>query len=207
VIDNINRWRGQVNLKPVTAEELSQTTESFKVGAYDCTFVRLIGTGSGGMTGGAPFAPFAAGGGATPRVAAGKKPGSDKIAYDAPPEWAPGAVSQFSIASFTVSEGDRQAQITISTAGGDVAANINRWRGQLGLSPASSGEIEKGLTKIDTLGVRGDYVELTGDRESILGVIATAGGQTWFVKLKGDRELAAREKPRFEAFVKSLRLP
>jgi hypothetical protein len=43
-------------------------------------------------------------------------------------------------------------------------------------------------------------------RQAILGVMAAAGGRLWFIKLKGDHDLAAREKPRFEAFVKSLKL-
>ena len=42
---------------------------------------------------------------------------------------------------------------------------------------------------------------------SILGVMAAAGGRVWFTKLLGDADLAQREKPRFEAFVKSLALP
>src|SRR5207237_6087258 len=66
VLANINRWRGQLNLKPITMAELSQSAETFRVGEYDCTFVRLIGTSGGGMSG-APFAggpPVAT----TPRV-------------------------------------------------------------------------------------------------------------------------------------------
>jgi len=51
VLANVNRWRGQLNLKPITADELSKITETFKVSEYDCTLVRLIGTGGGGMSG------------------------------------------------------------------------------------------------------------------------------------------------------------
>jgi hypothetical protein len=218
VLANVNRWRGQLNLKPIAADELAKTSETFKVGEYDCTFVRLIGTSGGSMSAGgmsgAPFAPFAGGGGgggATPRTSTGRKAASGNIAYQAPPEWTAGTPNQFSVASFSVSDGSRQVQITVSSAGGDLVANVNRWRSQLHLSPASPAELEKSLTKINTLGDKGDFVELTGTNdqgqpETILGVIAIAGGQTWFIKLKGDPELAAREKPRFEAFVKSLQL-
>src|SRR2546426_674861 len=52
---NVNRWRGKLNLKPITADELSKITETFKVGEYDCTLVRLIGTGGGGSMSGAPL--------------------------------------------------------------------------------------------------------------------------------------------------------
>jgi hypothetical protein len=103
-------------------------------------------------------------------------------------------------------------EITVSSAGGDLLANVNRWRGQIGLPPIGTAELTEVVESIDTLGVSGAYVELTGPasaakRETILGVRADAGGQTWFVKLKGDADLAQREKARFEAFVKSLKLP
>ena len=32
-----------------------------KVGDHEATYVNFVGTGSGGMSGGAPFAPFAGG--------------------------------------------------------------------------------------------------------------------------------------------------
>jgi hypothetical protein len=60
VLDNINRWRGQLNLKPITADELSTTTKTLKIGEHEATLVSLLGSGSGGM-GAAPLAPFASG--------------------------------------------------------------------------------------------------------------------------------------------------
>lgn len=61
VLDNVNRWRNQLNLKPINADELPTTTKSLKIGGHDATLVSFVGTGSGGMSGGAPFAPFAGG--------------------------------------------------------------------------------------------------------------------------------------------------
>lgn len=208
VLANINRWRGQVGLGPITAEELKSSSETFKVGEYDCTFVSLVGAGSGAMS--APMAPVVSGG-ATPRAAGDKRPASGDIAYEAPPEWAAGTPNQFSLASFSATAGEQKVSITITSAGGDLLANINRWRGQLKLGPMTSAELASSLTKIETLGGHGEYVELISPdgavpRQTILGVVATAGGRTWFVKLMGDSELAAKEKPRFEAFVKSLKL-
>ena len=60
VLDNVNRWRQQLNLAPVTAEELASTTKPLKIDGREATLVSLVGKGSGGM-GGAPFAPFAGG--------------------------------------------------------------------------------------------------------------------------------------------------
>jgi hypothetical protein len=133
------------------------------------------------------------------------------LKFDAPSEWSPGKPNAFSLAAFKVADGDKQVEITVSTAGGDLLANVNRWRGQVKLPPIDAAGLVKAAKKIDTLGSTGDYVEIVGpeaaNRETILGVQAEAGGRTWFVKLKGDAELAQREKPRFETFVKSLKLP
>jgi hypothetical protein len=60
VLDNVNRWRQQLSLKPITADELAGTTKSLKIDGREATLVSLVGKGSGGM-GGAPFAPFAGG--------------------------------------------------------------------------------------------------------------------------------------------------
>jgi hypothetical protein len=60
VLSNINRWRGQLNLKPVSESGLAETTEKLEIDGREATYVSLVGTGSGGM-GGAPFAPFAGG--------------------------------------------------------------------------------------------------------------------------------------------------
>ena len=67
------------------------------------------------------------------------------------------------------------------------------------------------MRQAQALGVQGDYAELVGPAgvakgKTILGVMAFSGGRVWFIKLMGDSELAAREKDRFEAFVKSIKL-
>lgn len=223
VLANINRWRGQLNLKPIAASDMGEATKAVKVGGHDAIFVSLVGKGSGQM-GGAPFAPFAGGGSSSggklpadhPPIDSGqsapvaKAQASSDLKYDAPPEWSPGKANAFSLAAFKVVDGDAQADITISTAGGELLDNVKRWRGQLGLSPIDAAELSKSVQKIDTLGTTGAYVEIVGPegakRETILGVQAEAGGRTWFVKLKGDAKLAEQEKSRFEAFVKSLRM-
>lgn len=232
MLANINRWRGQLNLKPIAASDLSDQTKTLKVDNHDAIFVSLVGKGSGQM-GGAPFAggvPFAGGSGGSggklpadhppidsvksasvPSASPPKAASGGGLKYDAPPEWSPGKANAFSLAAFKVIDGDAQADITVSTAGGALLDNVNRWRGQLSLPPIDAAELAKSASKIETLGTTGDYVEIVGPdgakREAILGVAAEAGGRTWFVKLKGDAKLAEREKPRFEAFVKSLKTP
>src|SRR5262245_2598844 len=212
VLDNVNRWRKQVDLEPITGDELASTTETFQVDGRACTFASLVGTKAGGGMGAAPFAPFAGGAAPAPRPsapAAGSAPASRELKYDVPKEWSPAANNAVSMAAFQATDGKQRVEITISSVGGDLLSNVNRWRDQVGLPPIAIGELAKSVRKIETLGTAGDYVEAIGPGDvtapqTILGVRADAGGVTWFIKLRGDRDLAAGEKSRFEAFVKSL---
>lgn len=43
LLDNINRWRGQVKLDPLAESELPDHTEKLKVGQLEATYVKLIG--------------------------------------------------------------------------------------------------------------------------------------------------------------------
>jgi hypothetical protein len=222
LLANVNRWRQQLKLPPIAASDLKSEAETLQVDGHEATLVSLVGKGSGQM-GGAPFAPFAGGSGAPlpadhppvsktdgTRIAPTASVASD-LKFNAPSEWSSGKPNAFSLAAFKAIDGDKQVEITVSSAGGDLLSNVNRWRGQLKLPPIDAAELAKATKKIDTLGSTGDYVEIVGpeaaNRETILGVQTEAGGRTWFVKLKGDAELAEREKSRFEAFVKSLQLP
>jgi hypothetical protein len=205
---NVNRWRDQVGLDPIPVTELAKTTETFVVDGRECTFVSLVGTGSGQMSG-APLAPFASGKTTSLPPAAPRSSAGGDLKYEMPKEWTAAPNDPVSIAAFQAVDGDQKVKITISAVGGDLLTNVNRWRQQVSLPPLSLDELAKSVRKIATLGVTGDYVEAIGPGdvtapETILGVMAAARGQTWFIKLRGDRDLAAREKPRFEAFVKSL---
>lgn len=210
VLANVNRWRGQVGLPQVSAEELAGTTETFKVGPHDATFVSLVGEATGGGMPGAPFA-----GGAAPPAAQPAEPparaveSGGKITYDAPEGWTPGKTSQFRQAAFTVTDGKKSVEITVIPLGlgsGTLLQNVDRWREQVGLEATTEEELAKSAKKIETLGVTGNYVELVGPKGTLLGVAAEAGGQVWYIKLLGDSELAARENSRFQDFVRSLRL-
>lgn len=220
LLENVNRWRGQVNLPPINTAELAKTTEKLKVGEYDATFVSLVGTGSGGM-GGAPFAPFAKGPAAGPSPSPSGPPAtspavpeSDELAFTVPTGWTAGKQNQFSKLALEAKDGEQGVLITVSQLGpaaGDVLQNINRWRGQVNLPAMTIAELTPTLESLDTLGVKGQFVTLaapegTPQRKALLGVIAATPEGVWFVKLIGDHDLALREKANFEAFVKSLKV-
>ncbi len=116
-------------------------------------------------------------------------------------------------AAFEVASTAGRVEITLidlDRAAGDRLANINRWRGQVGLPPITEAELPKAITSVSIAGQMGDFVELPGDpaaekAQSILGVIFDRGEQTWFLKLQGSPELAVAEKEHFLAFASSLK--
>ena len=93
--------------------------------------------------------------------------------------------------------------------GGGLLPNINRWRGQLGLAPAT----ETVLPTIDVSGVKATLIEFsgtdgrTGKPAQLVGLILPLNGQTWFYKLMGDADVVAQQKDAFIKFVQSAKYP
>jgi len=212
VLVNVNRWRRQLGLPPVTQATLydhnTPTSEIRKIKAGDAQviLVNLVGqqTRRGMPTGHPPVA----GSNRPPRQATGRV---SVPTFQVPKGWQSGEVRGYRKAAFKVTDGSKQVEITlIDLPASDPTANFNRWRGQVGLPPASADEIRKQVKSIDIGRTKGLYIELDGPagsspQRTILGVIAIQGRTAWFIKLMGDSTLAQREKSRFESFVKSLR--
>lgn len=105
------------------------------------------------------------------------------------------------------------AEVTISKFPGDVGgmvANIQRWRGQLGLNPGSAEEARKSAEMLEIDGKKDAYmVDLSGTNvrsgktARMISVGVPYQGETWFFKLMGDDAVVAKEKDKFVQFVKS----
>lgn len=68
VLSNVNRWRGQLQLPPITAEQLDAETQRVQLEGATATLVNLVGALQGGMgaAAGMPTGGGAATGGKTP---------------------------------------------------------------------------------------------------------------------------------------------
>ena len=168
--------------------------------------------------GGAPFAPFA--GGAMPPDAGGASapaaaPAGPPLAWTAPADWQAKPLGQMRLGSFDVhGPGDAVADVSIiafpGEAGG-VTANLNRWRGQLGLPPLADGDIAGATTSLDAGGLHFTIVDLAGQSGGaparMLGAIAPYGGQTYFFKMLGPDALVAGQKQAFLDFLKTVKAP
>ncbi|MGH7192651.1 MAG: hypothetical protein ACREJM_03850, partial [Candidatus Saccharimonadales bacterium] len=211
LLANINRWRGQMGLADLDAGQLEKQTEPIVVEGGKVTLVDLIGRMKAGgpmMSGGAASAPFASGGS---RGSAGPSPldhdstprepatnGAPDLRYETPDGWKEQPASGFRLASFQVSDGDQKAEVTIVVAGGDLLANVNRWRGQIELEATTQEELDREAQSIDVGGRKGTYVELIGSKKTTLAAVVEAADRTWFITLKGDNDLARREADNFQ---------
>lgn len=93
--------------------------------------------------------------------------------------------------------------------GGELA-NVNRWRGQLGLAPITQNELYKAITRFASPGFQGYQTRI----ESPAGVMLAAGvyeaaiDQTWFVRATvGDAAIADRIQADLFAVARSILRP
>jgi hypothetical protein len=194
LLRNVNRWRDQLALPALNPGDLERNAVKFKIGDNEA-WVVMIESAAG------------------PEDAAGTsdaKPPPLPFTFEVPGEWRAAELNAFRRAAWEVRDGSLKATMTISTAGGDLAGNVNRWRGQLGLEPLARAEVANGLASINMGGLPAHLVELTAPMgasapQAIIGAIVQSEGAQWFFKLQGDQDLVAREKERFLAFLESVR--
>ena len=208
LLDNVNRWRDQLRQEPISKAELPDRTVKIELGETPAWLVNFEGQVREGGTAMPPFA-----GRQPPRAevaSPGTKEGTLPFTCDVPESWQPAQANAMQLVAYEVGAGKRKVTISLSSAGGNLAGNINRWREQVHLAPLEGAELGKTLQEITVDGQTGVFVEFVGPeadpkREALLGVIVAAQGGQWFIKLKGDVELATQEKARFEEFVHSIR--
>lgn len=208
ILANINRWRNQLDLPFIQADDLKSRAETIERDGLTITLINIVGKArpTAAMPAMPPMANPAA---AKPAAAKAPEPPATEepgeIKYQKPAEWTQVPPKMFTIAAFEATDGSQKVVISLSRAGGSKVANVNRWRGQLGLPPEEEGAILKSLEKV-SLGKRtGELVTLQNKGQTMFALMIPNGEQTVFVKLVGDDELAAKERGRFDAFAQSLK--
>ncbi|HLX71625.1 MAG TPA: hypothetical protein VKV04_18590 [Verrucomicrobiae bacterium] len=104
-----------------------------------------------------------------------------------------------------------KAEVNISRlagTGGGLLKNVNRWRGQLGLSEFSDDDVSKQAQTIDWVGGKATVVDFTGTDKTgkssrLIGIIAPQMDQTWFYKLMGDPQIVEQQKDTFRKFIQT----
>jgi hypothetical protein len=192
VLSNVNRWRSQIGLPKIEEKELDQYCEKVKIASENATIVRMEGIRPMLVDGPLPTAP------------APSEPLNPT--FTAPEGWKPVPPKEVEFAAFEFNAGGEQLRLTVAQAGGSLADNVNRWRGQIGLPRASEDLIVAESRRIEIDGQPALYVDLENKdaNKRIIGVICPQAGRSWFFKLTGPVDLAGKQKSAFETFVRSV---
>ena len=229
LLANVNRWRGELGLEDLKEVDLAKAVTDQKVGeltiqSVDLTGKRKARQGMGGMgipgmgTGGMPGMPPAMGRNPPPvgqpgQVTSGAKEASDKLAFKLPKGWRESDKTVMFASKVLEVDGAPTVKVTISPLkpdGNSVADNVNRWRGQLALTPENPSTLEQNLTKEKTAnGGEALLVDISGKGpmgpQRLLGAIAKRPEALWFVKLTGDPSEVAKVRDGFTEFVRTLK--
>ncbi|HLP76932.1 MAG TPA: hypothetical protein VK327_08430 [Candidatus Paceibacterota bacterium] len=137
-----------------------------------------------------------------------------KLTYKTPEGWTESDPGSMRVASFKISKDGKQADVSViplgGGAGGDVA-NVNRWRGQVGLEPAAEDDLKKAAQPVEVAGQPAELYDLDGKNPGngepmrVLGVIQHRDEIAWFFKVSGDSEFVEAQKPALIEFLKSVK--
>lgn len=210
------RMLGLLAVDPAGSAFLKFTGPADVIAANEDGFDRVAATLAVRETDDAAPTPAGAGSTATAGApgAAGAS-GSAKLRWTAPDGWVQGPERMMREVTFLMgSSGETECYISILGGdGGGIAANFDRWRGQMGADPLSSDAFAD-LPRVDCLGGDAITIEIEGhftgmgshDMENalMLGAVASLDDSTVFVKLVGPKDEAAAERENFDAFLASL---
>ena len=152
-----------------------------------------------------------------PAAPAGDQSAAPALTWTTPAGWTEVPPSEMRVASFKVTGANgKQADVSViplpGMAGTD-SANVNRWRGQVGLPAATDDELQKSAENVEAGGQAAQLYDLSGqnpasgDTTRIIAVIQHRGDATWFYKMTGDADWVEQQKPAFVDFLKSLKFP
>lgn len=137
--------------------------------------------------------------------------------WQAPEGWQQQTGSSMRVASFAITAPDgRRADMAVTTFPGDVGgdfANVNRWRGQLQLTPIAEAELPAALAQLDLPAGHFQQIDIVSDaplidgkqKARILGAWLKQPERTWFFKLAGEDTLVASQRDAFLNFLRTVR--
>jgi len=139
--------------------------------------------------------------------------GSADSIWTVPSGWQSVPPSQFLLAEFSISGANgAKAEVNVAEMGGEgggLLANVNRWRGQLGLGALSESDLPQLAQSLEVPGGTATVVDFVGTDSKtsaptrLIGAIVSQNGQTWFYKMMGDGQVVTRQKTAFTKFIRS----
>ena len=137
------------------------------------------------------------------------------LSWTAPAGWQAKPLGPMRKGSYSVPGDDGAvADLAITAFPGDTGglfANVNRWRGQVGLPPIDQAQLDAGVEPVEVNGIKIALVDLSGTVNGqptrLIGAIVPHNGGTWFFKLLGPEAVVAKAKPAMREFLSTLKAP
>jgi hypothetical protein len=137
---------------------------------------------------------------------------ADSLTWAAPDHWAAKPLGAMRRGSFTARNAAGEGDCSIfvfPAATNPLLANLNRWRGQIGLAPLTDAQLATETTPLESGALKFTVVDLLGQQQGaptrVLGAILYHGEEAWFFKLSGPDAAVAAEKSAFLDFLRTVR--
>jgi hypothetical protein len=135
------------------------------------------------------------------------------LAWTAPASWQSKQASSMRKATYVISgDGGATAELAVTAFPGDVGgdiANVNRWRGQVGLDAVSDAEAAAAIQRIEVNGLKIGVVDIASasapDAPHLIGAMVPFEGATWFFKLTGPHGVVAPQKAALLEMLKTVK--
>lgn len=199
MVDNVNRWRGQLGVPPINKDQLDLKPFESKAGElklFDAT---------GKMGSSSMMPPNMMSSNAT---AALQQP---KLSFDAMDGWEEGTTSEIVKVRLTNGSERTSPQITVTflaAAANKWIPNAQRWARQVDMDDSADIVREKS-SKVTVDGIEGDLIRLIPGDESgkfaLIGAMIVRDELAWFFKMIGDKEKIVALEGDFDTFIKSFR--
>lgn len=138
-----------------------------------------------------------------------------RLLWDTPSGWTELPATSMRVANL-LAGGDPRAECTLTELPGEaggLAANVNRWRGQMGSGPLDAAAVAA-LPRVPFLGgqaalldVTGTWSGMSGDAQGdgyrLLGLLLVASDTSRFLKLVGPADVVTAERDAFDALARS----
>jgi len=132
------------------------------------------------------------------------------LKWTAPAGWEAKTRSAMRKGSYRVKAAGGEGDVSVTAfpgATGGLEANLNRWRGQVGLPPLEGAEVVATAEKFSANGLEFTVVDYKGTAGHMLGAIVPFGANSWFFKLTGPDATVVEAKPAFIEFLHSVKAP
>ena len=125
---------------------------------------------------------------------------------DLPEGWTEKGASGMRMASYAI-EGTSIDCYLISLSIGDVPSNVNRWRGQVGLSDATPEEIAGQIQSFEVDGHAVNYIEIYNEEggKGIIAAIVDLAPSYWYITAKGSVDELKAHATDIRKFIESIK--